>query len=323
MDFGGYEYAVPVVAAREGEVVVRGEDAVPGYDPEAGGALRYDRVVVRADENWFFLYSHLTMIDSGIRLGQRVGAGDPIGLLGKEGSSGGWSHLHFGMRTMQPSGRYGEVEGYPFLVEAYLDEHPGSLLACARPHLVGTVGEAVELDGSRSICDGSSIETCCWTLHNGETVGDVRTSVIYEKEGIFSEMLTVTDERGQTDVDFCVVQIVPQDGDPARTPPGIHLAHYPTEDIRPGQPVAFKVRCFFRGPFEGNAGGEDEWDFGDGRTATSWSDSPARAGSSTDTDYAERWHAYEKPGRYIVTVRRTGVNGVQSTAQIKVEVGER
>jgi murein DD-endopeptidase MepM/ murein hydrolase activator NlpD len=321
MDFGGYEYAVPVVAARSGQVVVRGEETVAGYDPETGGALRYDRVVVRDDEDWYFLYSHLTMIDAGVRLGERVEAGEAIGLLGKEGSSGGWSHLHFGMRSVQPNGRYGEVEGYPFLVEAYLNEHPGSLLACARPHLVGLVGEPVTLEAGRSISDGSDIVSHRWKLHTGEEVEAMETTLSYEREGIYSEMLTVEDAHGQTDVDFCVVQIVPQDGDPARTPPGIHLAHFPTEGIRPGQPVAFKVRCFFKGPFAGNAGGEDEWDFGDGTTTVSWSDSPARGAASTDTDYAERWHAFEHPGRYIVTVRRTGANGVSSTAQIKVDVG--
>lgn len=321
MDFGGYEYAVPVVAARGGQVVVCGEAAVPGYDPEAGGQPRYDRVVVRDDEDWYFLYSHLTMVASRIELGGRVEAGDPIGLLGKEGSSGGWSHLHFGIRCVQPGGRFGEVEGYPFLVEAYLHEHPGALLACARPHLVGLVGEPVALDGRRSICDGSEITGYRWRLHTGEEVSGPGATLTYEREGIYSEMLTVEDARGQTDVDFCVVQVVPQDGDPARTPPGIHLAHYPTEGIRAGQPVAFKVRCFFKGPFASNVGGEDRWDFGDGTTATSWSSSAARGPASTDTDYAERWHAFGKPGRYIVTVRRTGANGIEATAQVKVEVG--
>ena len=59
---------------------------------------------------------------------------------------------------------------------------------------------------------------------------------------------------------------------------------------------------------------------GDGTSAVSWAESPARTGNSTDTDYAERWHAYDRPGRYIVTVSRTGANGVQATAQVKVNV---
>ncbi|MBM4083777.1 MAG: metalloendopeptidase, partial [Planctomycetes bacterium] len=211
LDIGGHDRAVPIVAARSGRVVVRGEEKAPDYNGE-GGEVRYDRVVIRDDAGWWcFLYSHLDMIAPGIKLGGHVEAGDPVGVLGKEGSSGGWSHLHFGITGPQPSGRYGQVEGYPLLVEAYLHEHPGALLACARPHRVAAPGETVALDGSRSVCDGTRIRAFRWTLHDGETVDHVRAVRTYPNEGMFSEMLTVTDERGRTDVDFCVVQILPVD----------------------------------------------------------------------------------------------------------------
>ena len=322
MDIGGHDKAVPVVAAHSGEVVVRGDEKAPDYGDE-GGATRYDRVVVRDEAGWYYLYSHLDMISPGIELGGHVEAGDSIGALGKEGASGGWSHLHFGMTSPQPSGRYGQVEGYPFLVEAYLRAHPGVLLACARPHCAAAVGEPVALDGSRSICDGGEITAYRWTLHDGEVVDGVRAEKVYSKEGMYSEMLTVTDRRGETDVDFCVVQVLPRDGDPARTPPGMHLTYYPTEDIRPGQPIAFKVRAFFKGQFDVNRDGEEVWDFGDGGTATSRSGEPARVRACTDLDFDERWHVYEKPGRYIVTVTRIGKNGLSATGQVRVEVGER
>ncbi|NOZ22545.1 MAG: peptidoglycan DD-metalloendopeptidase family protein, partial [Planctomycetes bacterium] len=194
--------------------------------------------MVQDEQGWYYLYSHLDMIDPTIELGRPIEAGDPVGALGKEGSSGGWAHLHFGIKCIQPSGRLGQVEGYPFLVEAYLHEHPGALLACTRPHRVGMVGEEIELDGSRSICDGGKITSYQWTLQNGSTADSIRTTVKYEQEGMYSEMLTVADDRGQTDVDFCVVQILPQDGDPARTPPAMHLTYYPTDHILPGQPIA-------------------------------------------------------------------------------------
>jgi len=111
-------------------------------------------------------------------------------------------------------------------------------------------------------------------------------------------------------VDFCVVQIVPPDADPARTPPTMHLTYYPTTGLRPGQPIAFKARAFIRGPFAENKAGIEEWDFGDGTFATSCS----------DDCFDERWHAYARPGRYIVTVRRTAKNGITATAQLKVDV---
>ena len=319
LDVGGHDKAVPVVAAAAGHVVVRGDEKIDGHD-ETGGQTRYDRVVVRDDTGWYYLYSHLDMIEPTIELGARVDAGDPVGVLGKEGSSGGWSHLHFGITSPQPSGRCGEVEGYPLLVESYLHEHPGALLACARPHLVAAAGETLELDGSRSICDGATIESFRWDLHDGDVVENARATKTYDREGSYSEMLTVTDGRGQTDVDFCVVQVLPQDGDSAKTPPVIHLSYYPTEGIAPGRPIAFKARTFFGRGFEENQAGEELWDFGDGTRATTCSGRPGRGTACADTDFAERWHSYDKPGRYIVTVSRTGKNGLSAVAQARVEV---
>ena len=87
--------------------------------------------------------------------------------------------------------------------------------------------------------------------------------------------------------------------------------YYPTENLRPGQPIAFKVRAYFGGRFAVNRGGEEHWDFGDGFHATTCS----------DDEYAERWHAYAKPGRYIVTVQRTAKNGISAIMKLKVMVG--
>ncbi len=320
MDFGGYENAVPIIAARGGRIICVGNETVEGYDENVAGTPRYDRVVVEDETGWCYRYSHIEMISQDLELDRDIPARHFIGTLGKEGSSGGWSHLHFSICSPQPSGRYGEVEGYPFLVESYLNEHPGSLLACARPHRVAEVGEPVELDGSRSVCDGADIVSGSWTFHDGECVKDIRATRTYNREGTYSEMLTVTDSRGQTDIDFCVVQVLPGDADPVRTAPGIHLTHYPTRNLCTGQPIAFKVRTFCRGPFEINHPDEESWDFGDGSSAVTRSSSPARSAASTDTDYAERWHTYDKPGRFIVTVTCTGTNGLTATAKIKVDV---
>ncbi|MDA0745496.1 MAG: M23 family metallopeptidase, partial [bacterium] len=87
MDIGGYEKAVPVVAARGGTVVCVGETPVAEYDEKSGGKPRYDRVVVRDETGWHYLYSHIEMISPEIRLGERIEAGAFVGTLGKEGSS--------------------------------------------------------------------------------------------------------------------------------------------------------------------------------------------------------------------------------------------
>jgi murein DD-endopeptidase MepM/ murein hydrolase activator NlpD len=304
IDIGGYDKAVPVVAAVGGTVVRRGEEWAPDETPDENTDENQRDDVVRIKDNigWRYRYSHLNTIAPDIKIGSTIAAGDPVGILGKKGYSGGWSHLHFEIRAPQPSGRYGQVDAYPFFVEAYLNEHPGALLACARPHRVAPVGSKVELDGTRSLCDGGRITSYRWTFHNGK----------YEREGMYSEMLTVTDNRGKSDVDFCVVQILPTDADPARTPPSIHIAYYPTNNLRAAQPIAFKARSFIRGPFAVNKGGEELWDFGDGTTAVTCS----------DDNFDECWHAYENPGRYIVTVRRTGKNDRTTMAQLKLIVEE-
>ena len=309
-DIGGYDKAVPIVAASGGRLVALGlesaPDAVPGRQPRA------DVVLVHDERGWEYVYSHLDMINPELEIGRHIEAGEFIGFLGQKGSSGGWSHLHFGIRALQPSGRPGQVNAYPFCVEAYLREHPGALLACARPHRVAGVNEEVELDASNSISDGSAISEYRWTLSDGREIRNPRARISYPVEGMYSERVTVTDERGQTAVDFCVVQILPEDANPARTPPTMHVTYFPTWGIRPGQPVAFKARAFIRGPFAINRGGIEEWDFGDG----------TRAVSCSEDNFDERWHAYDAPGRYIVTVKRTAANKRSATAQLEVIVNE-
>jgi murein DD-endopeptidase MepM/ murein hydrolase activator NlpD len=47
-----------------------------------------------------------------VQPGQPVRMGQRLGLLGKEGGSGGWPHLHFDIAGWQPSGKWGIIEGY-------------------------------------------------------------------------------------------------------------------------------------------------------------------------------------------------------------------
>jgi murein DD-endopeptidase MepM/ murein hydrolase activator NlpD len=104
LDIGGAEGITQVVAATDGVVIVRGEEARADL-ADFGYARRYDRVAVLDDRGWLHTYSHLKHIDVRVpAVGQRLRQGDPIGLLGKEGSSGGWSHLHYGLFARQPSG---------------------------------------------------------------------------------------------------------------------------------------------------------------------------------------------------------------------------
>lgn len=40
-------------------------------------------------------------------IGSRVRMGQKVGVLGKEGGSGGWAYLHYDIKAVQPSGRWG------------------------------------------------------------------------------------------------------------------------------------------------------------------------------------------------------------------------
>jgi hypothetical protein len=91
LDLGGAERLVKVIAATDGLVVSAGKEALPGY----GGTPvtpRYDVVYVLDARGWYYRYSHLHKVHPDVRPGARLRMGQPIGLLGKEGGSGGWSH---------------------------------------------------------------------------------------------------------------------------------------------------------------------------------------------------------------------------------------
>jgi len=110
LDFGGAEGLVEVVAATDGLVVSSGTERLPDYD-DSPVAPRYDVIYVLDSRGWFYRYSHLYEIDGAVKPGARIQMGQRLGLLGKEGGSGGWSHLHFGIKSRQPSGLWGTVHG--------------------------------------------------------------------------------------------------------------------------------------------------------------------------------------------------------------------
>ncbi len=105
LDTGGAEGMTEVVAATAGLVVVRGKSAMPGYEKNPYTEVGYDGVIVLDERGWFHWYFHLYSIDPNLKLGGKILMGQPIGLIGKEGSAGCWSHLHYEIRGPQPSGK--------------------------------------------------------------------------------------------------------------------------------------------------------------------------------------------------------------------------
>ena len=168
LDIGGAEGRVEVVAATDGLIVSAADTTLDSYkntpvDP------RYDVVYLLDDRGWFYRYSHLQSIDKHVIPGRTVKRGERIGVLGKEGGSGGWSHLHFDISARQPSGDYGIEDGYALLWEAYRREFKPEILAVARPHIFAATGERVTLDGSRSWSSSGEITSHQWTFTDGTT----------------------------------------------------------------------------------------------------------------------------------------------------------
>jgi hypothetical protein len=270
-------------------------------------------VYIRDARGWYYRYSHLHTIDPAVKVGAAVKMGQRVGLLGKEGGSGGWSHLHFDITARQPSGKWGIVDGYAFLWEAYIAEHKPKLLAVARPHQLAKVGEKVVLDGSRSWAADVGKRTFEWTFTDGKTATGERVERTYDKPGVYSEVLKFTDAAGRVDYDFAVVHVLDKDH-PDRLPPSIHAAYHPTTGIKPGDTVTFLVRTFR------TTEGKETWDFGDGSPRVEVR-SDGNVVPLAKDGYARTVHRYEKPGHYLVRVERTNGRGETAVARLHVRVG--
>ncbi|APZ95717.1 PKD domain-containing protein [Fuerstiella marisgermanici] len=323
MDIGGTEELVKVIAATDAVVVSAGDDVLPEYLLEGGGKSRYgegktpvapraDVVYLRDERGWYYRYSHLHKINDTIKPGRTIDQGTEIGLLGKKGSSGGWSHLHFEIKSRQPSGKWGTQAGYAFLWEAYRRQYQPKLVANARRKSFLIAGNDAVLDGSASWSATDSIQKYEWTFSDGTTATGPRVTRTFSKPGVFSEILKVTDEAGNVDYDFAYVHVLdPQK--PDEYVPRIHAAYWPTFDNKVNQPITFKVRSFQ------NQHGNEVWDFGDGSPAVAVK-SDGNAVQQAADGYAITQHTYEKPGDYIVSVQRSRKDGVTATTRLHVRV---
>lgn len=316
LDFGGSEDQVEVQAATDGQVVsARGDVLQPGeYPPMV--APRYDVIYIRDARGWFYRYSHLNSIDPAIKVGGMVKMGQTLGLLGKEGASGGWTHLHFDIVSPQPSGRYGQDDAYAFVWQAYRQEYSPVLVAIARPRMIAWAGSPLELDAARSWSElgPGGIKSYEWSLSNGKTALGPSAVISYERAGTYSEILKVTDVKGRVDYDFAVVSVSDRK-QPDLLRPYINAAYWPTFGIKPGDPVTFKVRSFNVKPDEG----QETWDFGDGSPLVAVR-SDGNQNAHAKNGYAVVTHSYKEPGHYIASVSRTNNRGETATVRLQVRV---
>lgn len=309
LDFGGCEALVEVVAAVDARVVSAAGNTLPGFEGTPARP-RYDVVYLLDDRGWYYRNSHLHTID--VKVGDRVKMGQRIGLLGKEGASGGWSHLHFGIVSRQPSGKWGTQEAYAFAWEAYLREQKPAVLAVARPHQFIFTGDTVTHDGSKSwAADGKALRFE-WTFTDGKSAEGNTVQRTYETPGTYSEILKVTDSSGNVGYDFADVQVINR-ADPDKVPPTIQAAYAPSLHLKAGHAATFKVRTFR------TTHGEELWDFGDG-TPTVKVKSDGAVIKLAKEGFAVTEHRFAKPGNYLVRVERSNERGEKAITHLWVPV---
>jgi murein DD-endopeptidase MepM/ murein hydrolase activator NlpD len=312
LDFGGCEGLVEVVAATTGLVVSAAAVTLPGYE-NTPVHQRADVVYVLDGRGWYYRYSHLYEVDGAIKPGASVQLGQRIGVLGKEGGSGGWSHLHFDIKCRQPSGLWGTQEAYAFALEAYVGQSAVQLIAVARPHRLAWAGDKVVLDGRKSWSATGKISRFDWTFCDGTTATGPTVERSYAQSGTYSEILKITDTNGAVAYDFAVVQIIDKTK-PGQLPPSIQAAYAPSLDVKAGKPVTFKVRTFR------TTQGAETWDFGDGSAPVTVKSDGCVTLLAKD-GFAVTEHRFAKPGTYLVRVARANERGEQAVGRLVVEVG--
>jgi len=312
-DIGGAEGLDEIISATDGLVLssrgklLAGYDSIPVY-------VNPDAVNILDSRGWLVEYAHLDTIDPAVIPGATVKMGQKIGLMGKQGSSGGWVHLHFQMAYKHPvSGKWAIEEAYPYVWEAYVNEYHPAIIAVARPHHFIRTGQEVTLDGSKSKSFSGNIVSYEWTFTDGTKASGAIQKRIYTVPGEYSEILKVTDSNGNTAYDFAVVQVRLKE-DLNKTIPVMQAAYHPTLNIKAGEPVTFLVRTF-------NTAVDNElWDFGDGSPKVTTKCETVIRPHHIKTKFAETVHTYTQAGNYIVRVERADENGFKAVAHLWVEV---
>ena len=274
-DMAGYEGRDEVVCAAAGAVVA----ISPSRENPSS-------VIIRDDAGMLWEYGHLSMVAPDIVPNSAVAKGRKIGILGKTGPSGNFSHIHLGcylsLRDMENDRPNRRLNLYPWLVAAYQAIHPKGLFAVARPHHEVLTGEKIVLDGSNSLVwGGSRIVEWRWVLPDGKTVNGARAETSIAAPGAYTAALWIKDDRGAEDVDFCQIKVYTRDH-PEKGMPHIFMTVSPTQDIKPGQAVIFRFW------FQGEGGSPMTVDFGDGTKLIG------------RESYAEIRHAFKTPGIHIV-----------------------
>lgn len=314
-DIGGAEGMDEIISATDGLVIASNNISLEDYI-DFPGDVRKDVIYILDNHGWYLRYSHLDSILPDIKPGAMVKMGQKIGYIGKQGHSGGWVHLHFEIKHKELlSGEWSTEDAYVYAWGAYVREYKPSLIAVARPHHISWTGIPVTLDGSKSKSFDGSIISYEWLFTDGSIVQGAIQKKTYDKPGEYSEILKVTDSKGNEDYDFAVVQVYDKEN-PQQAIPSIQAAYHPTLGIKPGDTVAFLVRTF------NSSVGNEVWDFGDGSSVITTKSETVNKKEASKGEFARINHTFSKPGHYIVSVQRPNEQGYTATGRLHVTVNK-
>jgi len=293
-DMAGYEGREEVVSATAGKVVM--------FWPSREDICS---VVIQDDGGFHWEYAHLNSFSPKIVMNARVALGQKLGMLGKTGPSGNFSHSHLGSyltrHDLDVDNRDRRLNLYPWLVAAYQAQHAKGLVAIARPHHQVLTGETVDFDGSNSLVWGrGKIVEWRWVFPDGEAVKQAKARKKFDRPGAYVAALWVKDDKGTEDVDFCQVKVYSRPT-PEPAMPHIFMTYTPTQNIRVNQPVTFRFW------FQGSGGGPMKVDFGDGTQVADY------------RSYTELQHGFKMSGIHVVTAQ-CETAGKPITQKLKVAV---
>ncbi len=288
-DLGAIPDRLEVVAPWDGTVT-------KSPPPEGDGGS--NGLFIRHADGTVVHFAHMNTehLTAAAATGNQVTAGTVLGLTGST-----WAgrksqtrdpHLHVGFNRGDM-----QIDPFPFFTEAYFRDYPDTLIPIAGGYAFTVPGRPIRLDATRSVArPGKQLTNFSWQLQDGQRIESSVAETVYDKPGLYSEMLTVTADDGSVDVDFLQVRVY----DPTR---GSNIARgwvhmYPGRGLTRGMTALFWNRL--------TAVENVVIDFGDGSPAVAFGES------------AE--HAYTRSGLHIVTVTGHGPKDEPVTVRLRVIV---
>lgn len=230
VDLAGYESRQKVLSCVSGTVI--------RTNPGQGSLF------IRDDRGFILYYGHLDSILSEIKVGLAVNRGQWVGMLGKRGASGNFSHLHVGAYLSESAMNMDRLTRnlnlYPWLVTAYQHENGTNLFAVARPHKMALTGDKVLFDGSSSLSFKSKIISFKWKFHDGTSANGPVAQKLYNKPGCYIASLWIKNTQGDDDVDFCKVKVFSRSA-PEGVIPTLFVTYYSSAQVYVDDPVNFRL----------------------------------------------------------------------------------